>query len=284
MTALKDLRLAMVGSGNMVEAMIGGLLRRELAGPQQVVASGPRQERADELHKRYSIDVTTDNVKAAHDADIIVLGVKPLTLPIVTSELRGKIKPESLVISIAAGARIKSIARGLHHQAIVRVMPNTPAQIGQGISVWTATRQTDERQRAQAQQILSALGEEIYMQEERYLDMATAVSGNGPSYVFLFMEAMIDAGVHLGFPRRVAQELVLQTMAGSVAFARQSAMHPAELRNMVTSPGGTSAESLYQLEKGSLRTVVSRAIWAGYQKSKLLGDLSEAQKEEEDSH
>jgi pyrroline-5-carboxylate reductase len=142
------------------------------------------------------------------------------------------------------------------------------------MSVWTATPETDEAQREQARTILAALGEELYMEHEDYLDMATALSGTGPAYVFLVMEALIDAGVHMGFSRRVSEQLVLQTMRGSLEFARASQRHPVELRNMVTSPGGTSAEALYQLEKGGLRTVISKAVWAAYQKSKYLGGLS----------
>jgi pyrroline-5-carboxylate reductase len=191
----------------------------------------------------------------------------------VLEELRGAVAADGLVLSIVAGARIAAIADGLGHEAIVRVMPNTPAQIGQGMSVWTATGAVREEQLLQARSILGALGEQIRLEDEDYLDMATALSGTGPAYVFLFMEAMIDAGVHMGFSRRVAQQLVLQTIRGSVDFAWQSVAHPAELRNMVTSPGGTSAEALYQLEKGGFRTVLSRAIWAAYQKSKYLGGM-----------
>jgi pyrroline-5-carboxylate reductase len=139
------------------------------------------------------------------------------------------------------------------------------------MTVWTASPATNEVQRDQAQQILAALGDELYVEEENYLDMATALSGTGPGYVFLFMEALVDAGVHLGFSRRVSQRLVKQTILGSALFAQQSQLHPAELRNMVTSPGGTTAEALYQLEKGGMRTVLSRAVWAAYQKSKILG-------------
>ena len=154
-------------------------------------------------------------------------------------------------------------------------MPNTPAQLGKGITVWTSTPQVSEVQRQQADQVLGALGETIWMEDEAYLDMATALSGTGPAYVFLFIEALIDAGVHLGFSRRVAEQLVLQTMDGSLAVARTSARHPATLRNMVTSPGGTTAEALYQLEKGGLRTIISKAVYSAYQKSKLLGEMSE---------
>ena len=144
-------------------------------------------------------------------------------------------------------------------------------QIGEGISVWTAAREVSQEQREQARAILSALGQEVYVEDEGYLDMATALSASGPAYVFLFIEALIDAGVQMGFPRRVAQKLVLQTVRGSAVFAQETGLHPAILRNMVTSPGGTTAEALYQLEKGGLRATVSRAVWAAYQKARHLG-------------
>jgi pyrroline-5-carboxylate reductase len=137
--------------------------------------------------------------------------------------------------------------------------------------VWTATAETNALQRAQTQAILAALGKEKYFDDEKYMDMATAVSGSGPAYVFLVMEALIDAAVHLGFSRQDARELVVQTMLGSVEFAIESGAHPADLRNQVTSPGGTTAEALYQLEKGSVRTVLSKAVWAAYQRSLQLG-------------
>jgi len=274
MSRLKDVTLGFIGSGVMAEAMISGILNEELTAPEHLIASDPRQERGDELAKRYGVRATPHNREAAEASQIVVLSVKPQVLPSVLEELEGAIAPEGLVLSIVAGARIRAIAEGLGHSAIVRVMPNTPAQLGEGMSVWTATDTVTDEQRLQTQSILQALGEEVFLEDEDYLDMATALSGTGPAYVFLFMEAMIDAGVHLGFSRRIAQQLVLQTLRGSVDFARQSAAHPAELRNMVTSPGGTSAEALYQLEKGGFRTVLSRAIWAAYQKSKYLGELS----------
>ncbi len=274
MSRLKDVTLGFIGSGVMAEAMISGILNQELTAPDHMIASDPREERGEELAKRYGVRATSNNREAAEAAQIVVLSVKPQVLPVVLGELAGAIAPQGLVLSIVAGARIPVIAEGLGHSAIVRVMPNTPAQVGEGMSVWTATATVSDEQRLQAQSILQALGEEVYLEDEDYLDMATALSGTGPAYVFLFMEAMIDAGVHLGFSRRVARQLVLQTLRGSVDFARRSAAHPAELRNMVTSPGGTSAEALYQLEKGGFRTVLSRAIWAAYQKSKYLGELS----------
>jgi pyrroline-5-carboxylate reductase len=275
MSKLNDVTLSFIGSGVMAEAMISGILSEGLTAAGHIIASDPRQERGEELASRYGVKATTANREAVKAAQIVVLSVKPQVLPAVLQELQGAVTPKGVVLSIVAGARIGVMAAGLDHQAIVRAMPNTPAQIGEGMSVWTATAAVSEEQRQQVQSILRALGEEIYLEDEEYLDMATALSGTGPAYVFLFMEAMIDAGVHLGFSRRIAQQLVLQTVRGSVDFARQSVAHPAELRNMVTSPGGTSAEALYQLEKGGFRTVLSRAIWAAYQKSQYLGELSE---------
>jgi len=150
-------------------------------------------------------------------------------------------------------------------------MPNTPAQIGQGITAWTATPEVSDAQLAQVRALLGALGKEIYVETERMIDMATALSATGPTYIFLVMEALVDAGVHMGFSRHIAQELVLQTMLGSVLFAKESHKHPAELRNMVTSPGGTSAAAIYQMEKGGLRTVLSKAVWAAFQRAVALG-------------
>jgi pyrroline-5-carboxylate reductase len=272
---LNDSTVAFIGSGAMAEAMIRGLLRQGMVAPEQIVASGPRAERGQVLFDRYAVRVTTDNVGAATGADVVVLAVKPQVLCRVLEELGGHVQCNALVLSIVAGARMDTINRMLDVPAVVRVMPNTPAQIGMGISVWTATQAASEAQRGQAQTLLEALGEEVYVGDEDYLDMATALSGTGPAYVFLLMEAMVDAGVHLGFSRHVSERLVIETMRGSVEYARKSARHLATLRNQVTSPGGTSAEALYHLEKGGLRTVLSRAIWAAYQRSRVLGSQAQ---------
>jgi len=268
---LQDSHLAFVGSGVMAEAMIKGILNQKLIAPEHILAGGPRKERGLDLGARYAVGHTTSNVEAVADANVVVLSVKPQVLPRVLAELHGKIRPEALVLSIIAGARITNIASGLAHDAIVRAMPNTPAQVGAGMTVWTASARAGTEQKQDARAILAALGEELFVEDENYLDMATALSGTGPAYVFLFMEALVDAGVHLGFSRRIAQILVTQTILGAALFAQQSQKHPAELKNMVTSPGGTSAEALYQLEKGGLRTVLSRAVWAAYQRSRILG-------------
>jgi pyrroline-5-carboxylate reductase len=263
--------IAFIGSGMMAEAMIVGLLKQKRLAAEQIMASGPRSERGEQLSSAHGINWTVNNADAAKGRDVIVLSVKPQKMVTVLAEVRGHVPSHALVLSIAAGVNIATIANGLAHAAVVRAMPNTPGQIGQGITLWTATPEVSEEQRQQTRVILGALGQEIFSAEEDDMDKATALSGTGPAYIFLFMEAMIDAGVHLGFSRRVAQQLVLQTMAGAVEYARQSNRHPAELRNQVTSPGGTSAEALYHMEKGGLRTVVSRSVWAAYQRSKSLG-------------
>lgn len=273
---MQELSVAIVGSGTMAEAIIKVILAKELVAPQQITASDLIVARGEDLAARYGIHVSTDNAAAVNKADIVVLSVKPQTLPMVLVDLKGRIPPAAVVFSIVAGVRIATLVGGLGHAAVIRSMPNTPAQIGQGMTVWMATDDTSDAQREQVRTILQAMGKEVRVHEEKKLDMATAVSGTGPAYVFLVMEAMVDAAVHLGFSRSVASQLVLQTVLGSAMFAAQSTAHLAELRNMVTSPGGTTADALYQLEKGSLRTVLSKAIWGAYQKSCLLADMTPA--------
>lgn len=265
-----DKQIAFIGPGVMAEAMIAGLLRKKLAKPENITASGPRAERGEELHKKYGIAATTDNASATARADVVVLSVKPQRLGDVMKGIKG-IRADALVLSIIAGASIKKIGTGLKHKSVVRSMPNTPGQIGEGITVWTASKAVTDEQQEMARAIIGALGEEVFVEDESYLDMATALSGSGPAYVFLFTEALIDAGVHMGFPRRIAERLVLQTIKGSADFYEQAERHPATLRNQVTSPGGTSAEALYYLEKAGFRTAISRAVWAAYQRSLELG-------------
>ena len=268
-------KIAFIGSGAMGEAMIAGLLRDGLARPESLLAADVRAERVADLHQKYGVISKTDNAEAIAAADVVILSVKPQRLTEVLHALKGRIPAGALVLSIVAGATIDKIGRGLGHKSVVRSMPNTPAQIGQGITVWIPSAAVSPEQRETARMVLSALGEQVMVDDENYLDMATALSGTGPAYVFLFMESMIDAGVHMGFSRRVAEQLVVETLKGSVAYYQkinqQDDVHVAALRNQVTSPGGTSAEALYYLEKAGFRTAVSRAIWAAYQRSLELG-------------
>jgi pyrroline-5-carboxylate reductase len=269
-------KIAFIGPGVMAEAMIAGLIRTGLAQGKNMLVAGPRLERVEELAAKYRLKGGTDNASIASEANIVILCVKPQQLEKALAGLQKAISSDALFLSIVAGAPTSRIGAALGHSSIVRAMPNTPAQIGEGITVWTATASTSAEQRETAEQILGALGKTVYVEEESFLDKATALSGTGPAYVYLFMEAMVDAGVHLGFPRRVAEQLVVQTLRGSVDFYDQSdSSHLARLRNEVTSPGGTSAEALYYLEKAGFRTAISRAIWAAYERSKQLGQGEE---------
>jgi pyrroline-5-carboxylate reductase len=264
-------QFSLIGPGVMAEAIIIGLIEKKVTSASNITAAGPRLERLKELEARYHINGNLDNAQAVHKADVVILCVKPQKLPEVMGDLKDNVPPEALVISIVAGAMLQSLITGLNHPLVVRSMPNTPAQIGEGMTVWSQSPGTSPSQHDLAQQILAALGHEIYVEDESYIDMATAVSGTGPAYVFLFLEAMIDAGVHLGLPRRIAEEMVMQTIKGSIAYYGQNDSHPARLRNQVTSPGGTSATALYYLEKMGFRTAISRAIWAAFIRSQELG-------------
>lgn len=272
---LSNAKLAFIGCGVMAESIIAGLLRENLVAADQISASHPRSNRRDELKSKYSINVFKENEKAVENCSgensIVVLCVKPQRLNGVLKELKDTVSPNQLILSIVAGATIETISSALGNDKIARTMPNTPSQIGHGITVWNCTKAVSEGERAQIKSLLTALGKELYVQNENMIDMATSLSATGPTYIFLVMEALTDAGVHLGFSRDMSKELVQETMLGAVLFAIESDKHPAELRNMVTSPGGTSADAIYQMEKGSLRTVLSKAVFAAYKKAVELG-------------
>lgn len=276
MSPLAQRTIATIGSGVMAEAIIAGLLRGRLVDPAQVIASHPRAERRDQLAAAHGIRTAASNLEAIAEADVVILAIKPQMLARVGREIGSSLKPGQLIISVLAGATTKALVTALSHTQIVRSMPNTPARLGKGMTVWFATPEVTPDQRAQAAALLSALGAQLEVDDEKLVAMATAVSGTGPTYVFLFMEALIDAAVHLGFPRHIAHDLVIETLEGSTLFAKQSGMHPAELRNMVTSPGGTSAAALHELESGRLRTVLSEAVWAAFRRTVELGDQLES--------
>jgi pyrroline-5-carboxylate reductase len=274
---LANTKLAFIGCGVMAESIIAGLLRKKLVSAAQIVASHPREGRRTELAEKYGIACFAENAKAvesvsANTSSIVVLCVKPQRIKGVLEELSGVVTPHQIVASIIAGAKIEMISEALNNKKIVRTMPNTPSQIGAGITAWTCTESVSGEEKAQIKALLTALGKELHVETENMIDMATSLSATGPTYIFLVMEALTDAGVHLGFSREMAKELVQETMLGSVLFAIESHKHPAELRNMVTSPGGTSADAIYQMEKGGLRTVLSKAVYAAYQRAVALGE------------
>jgi pyrroline-5-carboxylate reductase len=268
-SGLASTTIGIIGTGVMAESILAGILHEGMSHPEHITCSHPRAERREALHQMYRVTTVSENADAA-DAQVVVLAVKPQMLPRVMPELSGKLDSDSLVLSVVAGAPVRALQSGLQHRLVVRAMPNTPAQIGAGVTVWYAATDVDSSHRALTKSILATLGAELEVNDEDDVAKATAVSGTGPTYVFLFIEAMIDAAVHMGFPRHLARELVLDTVKGSAAFAEQSGRHAAELRDMVTSPGGTSAAALYELERGRFRTVLSDAMWASYRRTTEL--------------
>ena len=268
---LHNKKISFVGGGMMGAAIMEALVGKTGVPTGDIRVGEPSPKRRELLASKLGVRTMDDNSAAVSGADIVVLAVKPQMLPGVLAELSGRIPPSAFVISIIAGIPIANIQNGLAHNAVVRTMPNTPAQIGEAMTVWTAAEEVTEAQRTQAAAILQGMGLELYVHHEDALDMATAICGTGPTYAFLLMEALLDAAVHMGLSRADARPLVIQTVLGSAKLAMQSDKHLAELRNMVTSPGGTSAEAVYQMEKGGMRTVLSKAVWAAYQKARLLG-------------
>ena len=264
-------KITFVGGGAMGEAIIGSLISKQLLNPTQICVSEPVPTRREYLNSTYGVTTETDNSQAVTGASVAVLAVKPQVLGPVMADLKGNLSPAALVVSIMAGVQIDTLRTGLCHDKIVRSMPNTPAQVGKGMTVWTDTAAVTESDRAAAQAILEAMGEAIYAAEEHYLDMATGLSGSGPGFVYLLLEALIDAGVHIGFSRDQAQLMVLQTVEGSVELMRQSGLHPADLRNRVTSPAGTTAAGTLVLERAGVRSALIDAVDAAYRRSQELG-------------
>lgn len=265
------MKIAFIGGGNMGEAMLAAVLEDGLAKPEAIWVSDVSPARRKSLVQQYGVAAMASNREAISGKDMVVLAVKPQNLAEVTSELGGQLKSGQVVLSIIAGARIETLSKGLQHGAIARAMPNTPAQIGEGMSVWTATPSVTEEQKGLVGAILGAMGVEVYVDDEKYIDMATAVSGSGPAYFFLMVESLIEAAVAIGLPRDMARKLVVQTMLGSGRLIQQSGEEPAELRRKVTSPGGTTARAIEQLEKGQFAGLVKRAVKAAYDRARELG-------------
>jgi len=264
------MRIAFIGGGVMGEVMLSAILDKGLTTPQAIWVSDIKETRRQHLEQGYGVATMSNNRLVAEKSEVVVLAIKPQNLAEVMAEI--KLKPTQLVLSIITGARINTLCLGLNHSSVVRVMPNTPAQIGEGISVWTATAEVTEQQKGWATSILSAMGKQVYVDDEKYIDMATAVSGSAPAYFFLFVESLVEAAVHIGLPREMAQELVLPTLLGSGHLIQKSGKSPAELQGMVTTPGGVTAEALLRLEKGGFTGLVIEAVIAAHEKAKRLGN------------
>jgi pyrroline-5-carboxylate reductase len=268
-------KLALIGGGKMGGTIAARVVETGLFPTEHVVVSDPDEGTGPRLKARLGAgkapSAINDHIAAIDGASTVLLAVTPQNVPAVMETLRGHLHLEQLVMSIAAGVELQTLQLGLRHAAIIRVMPNTPAQVGQGISAWIATEEVTDAQKAEARGILQAIGREFEVDRERYIDMVTAMSGSGPAWVMLMLEAMIDAGVQIGLRPEWAKELALQTMTGSVELMRETGMHAAQLRNMVTTPAGTTAAGLYAMEKGGLRAAIMSGIVAAYERCLELG-------------
>jgi len=266
------MRLALVGGGAMGEAIVAAVLKAGLTTPDAIAVVELVASRRDYLAKTYGVAVTDSHGGAVAAADLVLLAVKPQDFEKAAGQIAQAMPSGAAAVSIMAGVTVGRIAKALSTSAVVRAMPNTPAQIGEGMTVWTATPETPADAKESARSVFAALGREAFVPDEKYLDMATALSGSGPAYVFLFIEALIDAGVHVGLARDLATTMALQTVLGSARYMDATGTHPALLRNQVTSPAGTTAEALRALEAGGLRAAVLEAVIAAYNRSRALGE------------
>ncbi|HSP17017.1 MAG TPA: pyrroline-5-carboxylate reductase [Thermoanaerobaculia bacterium] len=266
-----DKTIGFIGAGNMAEAMIRGLLRGGDFAIAQIAASGPREERMRELRDTYGIYATTDNrVPAA--SEIVVLSVKPQILGRVLDEVGGTISPDALVISIAAGVPVAAISMRLAGGTrVVRAMPNTPALVDAAATAIARGEYARDSDIEDAKRIFDAIGTTVVL-DESLMDAVTGLSGSGPAYVFLILEALSDAGVKVGLSRRTAQLLAAQTVLGSAKLLLETNEHPGMLKDMVTSPGGTAITGLHTLEHGGLRTTLMNAVEAATRRARELGE------------
>jgi pyrroline-5-carboxylate reductase len=263
--------IGFLGGGNMAEALVRGLLDGGHAAPEQVWVSGPRAERGNELRARYGVHVTTDNRALAAAVDVLVLSVKPQIMDKVLVEIAGHVRPGALVVSLAAGVTTATIERRLPSGVrVVRSMPNTPALVGAGATAISAGSHAEPRDLDAAQVLFDAVGLTVVL-DESLLDAVTGLSGSGPAYIFLILEALADAGVKVGLSRRTAQQLAAQTVMGSAKLLLDTDGHPGQLKDMVTSPGGTAIAGLHTLEQGGMRTTLINAVEAATLRARELG-------------
>jgi pyrroline-5-carboxylate reductase len=264
-------RIAFIGAGNMAASLIGGLRAKGLDAAH-IRASDPGEETRARVNAEHGIDVFADNAEAIQDADVVVLAVKPQAMKAVCEAIRPSLKPNQLVVSIAAGITCASMNNWLGAQPIVRCMPNTPALLRQGVSGLFATAQVNAEQRQQAQELLSAVGIALWLEQEQQLDAVTAVSGSGPAYFFLLIEAMTAAGVKLGLPADIAAQLTLQTALGAAHMAVASDVDAAELRRRVTSPAGTTEAAIKSFQAGGFEALVEKALGAAAHRSAEMAE------------
>jgi len=268
--AVEERRIAVLGAGKIGEALVAGLLSSEWRTPGDIVATARRPERLTELHERHGIRTTLSNPDAATQAALVVVAVKPQDIETLLEEVRDVVTPEQTVLSVAAAIPTAAVERRLAEGVpVVRAMPNTPSVVHEGIAGICAGAHADEAHLKLAEDALAHLGAVVRVAEP-YMDAVTAVSGSGPAYFALLSEAMIEAGILLGLSREISTQLVVQTMLGTAKQLRDERLHPVELREMVTSPGGTTIAAIRELETAGVRAAFLNAIQAAMNRSREL--------------
>jgi pyrroline-5-carboxylate reductase len=269
------MKIGLMGGGAMGEAIVAAVTQGDpqVARPADVCVFDISRQRTALLQADYGVQIAPEPAAIADGSGFVIFAVKPQDFEKAAASIAARLG-SATVVSIMAGVTLSQLQTLLHTDSVVRAMPNTPAQIGEGMTGWTATATVTEAGREGVKRIFGAMGKEAYVPDEKYIDMVTGLSGSGPAYVFLFIEALTDAGVHIGLPRDIAATMALQTVLGSARYAEKNGKHPAELRNQVTSAGGTTAEALRAFEKGAFRSVVQEAVIAAYEKSKALGEAA----------
>jgi len=262
--------IGFIGAGAMGEAIIKGLVNSQVAGADQILAAEPREERRAYLSQTYGIIATPDNLELLRRADVIFLAVKPQVIDAVLAELNPEVRPDQLFISIAAGVTLSKLEAALPAGTrVIRVMPNTPCQVGAGVSAIALGAKATEEDWKLADQLFSAVGMAFTI-EEKLFDAVTGLSGSGPAYIYMAIEALSDAGVMGGLPRELATRLAAQTVMGSALMVLETKKHPGELKDMVTSPAGTTIEAVYALEKGGLRAALMDAVQAAKTRAEAM--------------
>jgi pyrroline-5-carboxylate reductase len=271
---LNDKKIAILGSGNMGEALISGLIVSELSKPKNIICTDVREEKLDEIRREYGVRTTTDNLKAVAESDIIVYAVKPQIIAAVLKETAEKLDMSKLVISIAAGVPMAAIESCLNKDLrLIRVMPNIAASVKEAASAIAAGAHATREDIDLALTIFNSIGKSIFLKENYLMDAVTGLSGSGPAYIFLIVDALADAGVKMGLARQEALFLSTQTVLGAAKLLLETQEHPGQLKDKVTSPGGTAIAGLATLEEGGLRTTLIHAVEAATNRSKELGEV-----------
>jgi pyrroline-5-carboxylate reductase len=265
-------RICVLGAGKAGEALVAGLLSSGWAKPADIVATARHQERLDDLRERYGIEATLDNAAAVKGAQVVVIAVKPQDIEALLTDAAAALEPSQMVLSIAAAIPTKLIERHVGDGIpVVRAMPNAPVTVHEGMAGVAGGAHATEEHIALAEEVLGSVGRSVRV-DEAHMDAVTAVSGSGPAYFALLAESMIEAGILLGLSREVATDLVVQTMFGTAKLLRDEKMHPVELREMVTSPGGTTISAIRELEQAGVRAAFLNAIQAAMNRSRELAE------------